>query len=103
MSTFETVTVKCDAKKGYMIFIDIDADSAGWPTWSFASADDSNGTEIDFVEFVAQFLADDEVAIFVDDDNAEAINNKLDRRFGNPLDIHGLAQELGLRITETTF
>jgi len=92
--------IKTAGENSYCILGD-DPDGAGWPSWF----DDDNGDEheIDLPHMVADHLADEEVAIFMESGAeklryitgyAVAINNKHETRVVTLNNIYDLAKEL---------
>ena len=83
------------------------SDEGYWP-----SCDPNTDEDIEFIELVAGYLADDEVAIFITSGAeklryisgyATAVNNKLETRDVNLNDIYKLAEELGPNVTEASY
>jgi hypothetical protein len=108
MAKIPSITVKKE-ERGFFI-LGIGPDASGWPSWIYDEKT-NNRIEIDFPALVSQFLADEEVAIFIEvgtetlryvQGQAEAINNKGDRRLVNLNNIYQLANEIGGNITHAS-
>ena len=86
------------------------ADGAVWPSW--VEGDRGEEVEIDFFEIVSSFLADEEVAIFMEAGaeklryivgEAFAVNNKGDSQSVSLDQIYELARKLGKNVTTCTY
>ena len=106
MANFGDVEVITD-KDGRYGVLSQHSDNGTWPSYFFDDITDEE-TEVDFFSFVADHLADDEVAIFMEAGAeklryicgyAVAVNNKGETRMIALSNIYDLAKELGSNVT----
>lgn len=99
-----------EGNQGFVI-LGCNTDGAGWPQWVW-DEDTNEDYEIDLPMIVAEHLADDSVAIFMEAGAekcrfiigyAEAINNKFERETISLGDIYQRARSLGSNVTPAEY
>lgn len=75
-----------------MVYVD-NPDGAGWPCWRFD--EDDNEIEVDFFQDFAEFLAPDEVAVFM-----EVGAEKLRYLYGVAIAVHSNGETISVSLTD---
>ena len=96
---------------GRVAVLSTNDDKGGWPS-GYYDDDADEDVEVDVVELIAEHLADDEVAVFMEcgaeklrylTGNATAVNNKGEMRQVWLDQIYPLAAELGTNVTHASY
>lgn len=110
MADFEVDVHEQSKQANTFCLLAANADGVGWPTW--IEGDEDEEIEINFFEIVGSFLADEEVAIFMEAGaeklryivgEAHAVNNKGDWHSVSLNQIYDLAKELGENVSECSY